>query len=419
VSGRITLEQAEAHATPRDLPRIERVTRALAAAGLDAVVCALPSNVLLLTGYWPVVGTSVAVATREGAIGLVAPEDERELAAAGWADPVVAFAPASLTELRPLARSLAPALDQVLRRLGIGRGRIGFEHGPVLEPSSYAGTNRYVAALPDLLAAGGAGRSLVPADEVLLDLRAVLTERELAGVRAACRVAEDAFRAGAGRIVPGATEREVAAAFRAALAASADAQEDARARAGGFVFCMSGPEAALADRAYARSRGRLIEPGDFVLVHCNSFVNGLWTDITRTYHPGQADRDARILLEAVLDARRAALGAIAPGVPAREVDRAARDVLAARGLGHAFHHGTGHGVGFAAIDHHARPRLHPASDEVLEAGMVFNVEPAVYLAGRAGVRQCDVVALHSNGIELLTPFHQELAELAPHLAVAH
>jgi Xaa-Pro aminopeptidase len=101
------------------------------------------------------------------------------------------------------------------------------------------------------------------------------------------------------------------------------------------------------------------------------------------------------------------------------VDRAARDVLARHGLGDAFRHGTGHGVGFAAIDHNARPRLHPASSDVLEAGMVFNLEPAVYLPGRSGVRHCDVVALHAEGPELLTPFHIDLAELAPHLAVVH
>ncbi|HET7469549.1 MAG TPA: M24 family metallopeptidase, partial [Gemmatimonadales bacterium] len=124
----------------------------------------------------------------------------------------------------------------------------------------------------------------------------------------------------------------------------------------------------------------------------------------------------RDLFEAVLAARRAALDAVAPGVRASEVDRAARDELASRGLGAAFRHGTGHGVGFAAIDHNARPRLHPRSSDVLEPGMVFNLEPAVYLDGRGGLRHCDLVAVHSEGAELLTPFHTRLEELAPRLA---
>jgi Xaa-Pro dipeptidase len=399
----------------RDTDRIERIVAALHETRLDALVCTLPSNVLLLTGYWPVVGTSVAVATREGAVGLVVPFDEEDLALAGWADVREPFQPGSLAELRPLVEVIRPALGRVLERLGVGSGRVGYERGPMLEPSSYAGTNRYGAALRDLLLDCCPGVGLFGADEILAGLRAVLTPRELDRLRIACRVAEDAFRSGAARVVPGATEREVAAIFRATLEAYADTGGDPTARAGGFVFCMSGPDAALADRAYARTRARRIQPGDLVMVHCNSFVNGLWTDITRTYHPGPVDDGARPVIEAVLAARRAALEAIAPGVLAREVDRAARDVLRQRGFGNYFRHGTGHGVGFAAIDHNARPRLHPASNDVLEAGMVFNVEPAVYLEGKGGVRQCEMVAVHRGGAELLTPFQNRLAELAPRL----
>jgi Xaa-Pro aminopeptidase len=326
------------------------------------------------------------------------------------------FTPTSLEELRPVSEVLAPSLSRIFRRLGVGRGRVGFERGPMLEPSSYAGTNRYATALRDLLPDCCPSGGLVPADDILRDLRAVLTRFELAGVRSACRVAEDAFRSGSASIVSGATEREVAAAFRATLAAYADAHGDGSARTGGFVFCMSGPNAALADRAYARTRGRRINGGDLVLVHCNSFVNGLWTDITRTYLPAPTHDGARKLFEAVLEARGAALEAIAPGVRARDIDRAARDVLRRRGVGQHFHHGTGHGVGFAAIDPDARPRLHPASDDVLQPGMVFNVAPAIYVNGRGGLRHCDLVAMHDDGVELLTPFHTRLEDLAPRLA---
>src|SRR6185295_6178091 len=140
---------------------------------------------------------------------------------------------------------------------------------------------------------------------------------------------------------------------------------------------------------------------------------GLWTDITRTYHPGPVDDGVRDLFEAVLAARAAALAAIAPGARAAAVDRAAREVLADRGLGDAFRHGTGHGVGFAAIDHDARPRIHPASEDVLQAGMVFNLEPAIYLDGWGGLRHCDLVAVTAEGVELLTPFQTGLEVLAP------
>ena len=84
----------------------------------------------------------------------------------------------------------------------------------------------------------------------------------------------------------------------------------------------------------------------------------------------------------------------APWRGAEDVDRAARDVIRRHGFGDdAFPHGTGHGVGFAAIDHTARPRLHPASDDVLQPGMVFNVEPAIYIEGYGGFRHCDMVVV--------------------------
>ena len=160
----------------------------------------------------------------------------------------------------------------------------------------------------------------------------MLTRRELSRLRLACRVAGEAFRTGAASIVPGSAEREVAAAFRAPLEAYADREGDALVRAGGFTWCMSGPDAALGYRSYARTRNRRILFGDLVMVHCNSFVDGLWTDITRTYHPGPVDDGVRDLFEAVL-AARVALAAIAPGARAAAVDRAAREVLADRGLG--------------------------------------------------------------------------------------
>jgi Xaa-Pro dipeptidase len=101
------------------------------------------------------------------------------------------------------------------------------------------------------------------------------------------------------------------------------------------------------------------------------------------------------------------------------VDGAARAAIEERGFGEGFKHPTGHGVGFAAIDHNAIPRIHPQSGDRLEPGMVFNVEPAIYIEGLGGLRHCDMVAVTENGMELLTPFHATLAELALDHTPAH
>ncbi len=203
-------------------------------------------------------------------------------------------------------------------------------------------------------------------------------------------------------------ETEAAEGFHASL--SADGEADGRA--GGFTFCMSGPHSAQAHGAYARSRSRRIGPHEFVLVHCNSYAGGYWTDVTRTYCLGEPEDRMRKMYDAVFAARAAALDALRPGVYACDVDAAARGVLRDRGFGAEFKHSTGHGVGFEAISPNALPRLHPKSNDVLQPGMVFNVEPAVYYDGYGGLRHCDLVALAEQGGEVLTPFHASPAELS-------
>jgi Xaa-Pro aminopeptidase len=93
------------------------------------------------------------------------------------------------------------------------------------------------------------------------------------------------------------------------------------------------------------------------------------------------------------------------------VDHAARSILGAQGFDKQFSHSTGHGIGFAAIAHNARPRIHPKSEEQLQPGMVFNLEPAVYIEGWGGVRHCDMVAFTESGVEVLTPFQSRVEDL--------
>lgn len=392
--------------TPTDTrpgERRDRIVQALEAAELDAVICAFPANVLLLSGYWPVIGTAVALATREGRVIVLAPEDERELAEQGWADAVHTFQPGSLAEIRTLEAALREPLGRIARDLGLGSGRLGYERGPISQTVTYSAMNIYGASTLALVGTAFHSTSPTPADEVLARLRSVKTVHEVSRLRAACEIAGTGFETGADALTNGLRETEVAARFRTPMSVRG-VGEDGVERADGFTFCMSGPNGAEAFGAYARSRARSIASGDLVLVHCNSYVDGYWTDITRTYCVGGPDERQQALYEAVFAARGAALAVIRPGAQASEVDRAARDELQARGLGQAFKHPTGHGVGFGAIDAGAAPRLHPASNDRLEPGMVFNVEPAVYFDGYGGLRHCDVVLVTESGAEVLTPF---------------
>jgi Xaa-Pro dipeptidase len=389
-----------------DAERVSRNARALDAADLDGLVCALPMHVLLATGYWPVVGASIAIVTRDGQARVIVPEDELELATRGWAV-CQGYQPGGLDALRSAYTALQQPFADALRQLGLTHGRIGYEHGPFSEPASYAAMTVWGASVAPLLAAAAPRATPVDANATLAGLRAIKTPTEIERMRAACRVAGSAFGVGAGSLRVGQPEHAVAGAVRQQLAVGVDDSE----RADGFVYCMSGPHAAAAGGAYARSRARRVGRGETILVHCNSYVGGYWTDITRTYCLGAPDARLRGWFEAVLAARAAALAIVRPGARAADVDRAARDVLTARGGEATFPHGAGHGVGFEAIVQTAQPRQHPRSDDVLAPGMVCNVEPALYLDGVGGLRHCDMLAVTETGYELLTPFQAELDDL--------
>jgi Xaa-Pro aminopeptidase len=394
---------------PRDLTRIDWIQNTLREENLDALVCSLPANVLLLTGYWPVVGTSIAIVFRDLPTILIIPEDESNLVNQGWAEEVWTFHPGSLDNLDSVEKTVRGTFSMAVQAVSAHCKRVGFENGGMVEPASYAAMHLYGPDILTLLGEMFPDAALVPASESLGRLCSVKTPAEIARIREAGRIASAAFQAGLSHIEAGMIERCVAESFHSKLCEGKPIPP--AARIGGFTWCMSGPNSANASGAYACSTERILAPGDLVLIHCNSYVDGYWTDITRTYCLSPRDERSRTMAKAVLAARTAALETIRPGIPGSAVDAAARNVLRDYGWEEEFKHSTGHGVGFGAISAQARPRLHPKSDDVLKAGMVFNVEPALYFKGYGGFRQCDMVALTENGAEVLTPFHDSIAEL--------
>ncbi|HUK36996.1 MAG TPA: Xaa-Pro peptidase family protein [Vicinamibacterales bacterium] len=389
----------------RDSERVARIQRALDASRLDAFVLTLPSNVRLASGYWPVIGNTIAIATRDGVIGLLAPEDEVHLAGNSWADFVQMFSTGSLDAVTDPVDAVKPHVGELASTAGVrARARVGYE-GASFDPSAYASGFAYGASLPALLSSALPQAEILEVTETIDQLRSTLTEHELIDLRTACRVACTAFECTAARLRPGMREYEVAQMLRTHL------REPAHPRADGYVYCMSGVNASRAYASFQETTDRAIREGDTVLVHCNSCCGGLWTDVTRTFVVGRPSREVKSRLDAIFSARHDALDAIAAGVRASTVDGAARNAMARAGFESEFRHSTGHGVGFAAINHNARPRLHPHSSDVLETGMVCNIEPAAYVPDAFGIRHCDMVAVGAHGPELLTPFHTSVQDL--------
>jgi Xaa-Pro aminopeptidase len=212
-------------------------------------------------------------------------------------------------------------------------------------------------------------------------------------------VAEAAFRA----VREGVSERRVAGAIEAAL-------RDAGYERPAFdTIVASGPNAAL---PHHRPGDRLLARGDLVVLDFGGVLDGYCCDLTRTVSVGPAAPEARRVHGAVREAQQAALDALRPGVPAWDVDGAARAVLDRHGLGEAFGHGTGHGLG---LDIHEDPRLSrrrpDAAPVPLEPGIVCTIEPGAYLAGWGGVRIEDDVLVTETGCEVLTSVPRDLLEI--------
>ncbi|MGA9882988.1 MAG: Xaa-Pro peptidase family protein [Candidatus Acidiferrales bacterium] len=403
--------QSSSRETAKDLERKRRIQKDLRQAGFAAVVCALPSNVLLHSGYWPVVGASIAIVICDGPTILLVPKDEEELAQAGFADAIETFIPDKLNEAKTISDAIKPRLADLFRRQKLRGEAVGVECDESSEAASYLAIHLYGDNLPRMVADLFPKSRLVSINEWAANAKCVKTPIEIDKIRQACGIAKNAFEIASAKLHPGIREPEAAALFRGPLS-DMETFPSSVQRCDGFAFCMSGPNSATACAAYARTRQRMLEPADLVMIHCNSYVDGFWTDITRTYTLASPTERQTRMRAAVLEARKSALAAIKPGVRAADVDSAARQVLCDFGLGEYIKHGTGHGVGFTPMSAYGFPRLQVDSPDVLQEGMVFNVEPAVYIEEHGGMRHCDMVAVTGSGHEVLTDFQSDPASLA-------
>lgn len=385
-----------------DPERHSRVIALLREERLDALICAAPTQVLLLTGYWLVIGSSIAIFTMEGEVRVLLPEDEHEIAAHSSNAILTDFKPKQLHIVKTPKEAIEKTLAHLCRKLSITQARVGMELEPDLQPVSYAVTACYRSTLHDLLHEESPKLTIVAGDSQLEKLKASKTAVELERMQANAKAAEAGFKASPDSIHQGLREADIASARQSAFER---AQIDARMqRSYGFFYCMSGPNSASAAAAYAHTRQRTVEINDLVMIHANTCGDGYWTDITRTWTAGEPTDKQIHMHEAIMEARQAALDSIHPGKHAKEVDQAARSVLDKPGYGKEFKHALGHRVGFAAANAKGRPRIHPASPDVLESGITFNVEPAICFEGYGGMRHCDVVAVTANGVQVLTEF---------------
>jgi len=389
-----------------DRERLARVQTALGKAGIDALVCRLPENLVLLAGYWPVIGRSAVVVPLEGAPVLLAPGMEEDALRQATVTDVRTFQVWHLSDPAP-DDVLCTLLRQVASDLRLHGKRIGIEAGfedlaptqKILEPWAPASLSREI--LTDAF-----GDHLIDATRLLVELRARKTALEIGRIRTAAEIAVFGLEAFAEAVRPGRREIDIAASVEHAVAGRGTGHSGTRhARAQALVF--SGEDRLTAySWGFAPTSTRLVEDGDLVMLELSVVADGYYADLTRVRAAGRVGSNVREAYQAVREAQAEAVRAVRPGVAWSTVDAAARDVLRARGYGDAFIHHTGHGVGFRY--HEPIPFLHPQAQGVLEEGMVLTVEPGVYGPGIGGIRIEDNVAVGPAGALMLTECSRDL-----------
>jgi len=386
--------------------RAARIVDVLSREGYRAVVCRLPEHVVMLTGYQPVLGNSFCVASlnqkEELEIRLLVPGDEANLVRPGTATTIKTFSEETLDYISTTIPSVRQPLTELLEEAGLrGRMLVGFEGGRSPVATTYTQIGIPGDNTLNLL------REILPeahwrdATDALEELASVKTQAELVKIRQAEEVARQGFLAAHDAVRVGASEADVhGATYAALLRAGYGAQGVERVLA--HVHVMAGTRAALAYQAFNLTSGKTIEPGDTVSVQMEVSLDGYWAELTRPFFAEEADDTWRRAHAACVAAQDAAMQVIRAGISGHDADAAARDVMRSAGFGDAFKHGLGHGFGFQAINHAAAPILHPASQQVLRANMVHNMEPAVYLDGKGGIRLNDNVLVNIDGGEVIS-----------------
>ena len=272
--------------------------------------------------------------------------------------------------------------------LGLAGKRIGLEplHMRVLEFAKVQ------------LIAGGT--ECPNATRVVGQLRVCKQADEVAAMRRAVKVAQEALEATISSIQAGVTEKEIAAELVVQLLRHGSQSEMPFA-----PIVSSGSNSA---NPHAVPSERKLCPGDLLVVDWGATVDGYVSDLTRTFAVGEVEEEYRKIHQIVLEANAAGRAAAQPGASCSQVDHATRTVIEKAGYGQYFTHRTGHGIGMEA---HEDPYIRGDNMELLEPGMAFTVEPGIYLPGRNGVRIEDNMVITENGAECLSDMPRDILTL--------
>ncbi len=355
--------------------RLEKLRESLTTEGLDAILITQPENRRYLSGFTGSAGV------------LLISQDEAILATDfRYFEQVEKQAPEF--RLAKITDKFETLLTDLIQQ--VGAQSVGFE-------SAHVTVDQHQRWLE--VAEGDASAAqfeLAPTTALVEKIRAVKDEGELAKIKKAIAVADEALAHVADFIEPGMTEAEVAWELEVFM------RTHGAEKLAFDLIVGSGPNGAM---PHATVSERVIRAGEPIVMDMGARIDGYNSDLTRTVCAGRPDDKFREIHAIVLEAQLAAERNIRPGMQGKEADAIARQVIEEAGYGGHFGHGLGHGVGLAV---HEKPSVGRLSEDVLQPGMVFTVEPGIYLPDWGGVRIEDIVVMRDDGVEVLTQARKEL-----------
>jgi Xaa-Pro dipeptidase len=379
---------------------------AMEAAQIDALVLRLPENVLLLSGFWPMIGAAFLVFPLNGDSVCIIPDCYRDEALCALRSVQPIFFPYGLAD--------SPFPKDAVRRLasnlsgGSAWQRIGYEADfEAIAPSWNSAESLIPAAgTVSLLHSSFPSAELVDASDLLKRERRTKTDYEISRLEIASEISAIGLEAFQKAVDVGKTGVELAAEVeREVMVRGTGYRGASRVRAYAQVT-VGAKETSLGYRPNVISTTRPLQRGEIALLELGLVADGYWADRTRVRVAGIPSETQKTCFAAVVQAQEAAIAAIKPGIAASVIDNAARSAIRSAGYGSFFPHITGHGLGFGY--HESSPILGPQSQDVLEVGMLTSVEPGIYDKSFGGMRVEDDVLVTATGAKVLGPYLKSL-----------
>jgi Xaa-Pro dipeptidase len=358
--------------------RIEQLEQSMNEKGWDSLLVTDPKHVYYLTGF--------ASDPHERFLGLLLVRGEEPTLIVPALDAEAANAASTVKNI--VTHSDTDNPYALLQRLFKGSiGTLGIEK------------EQLTVARYEELSAAVSAKQYADIGPLLRGMRVNKSPEEIKRMKHAMELIEEVLRQGLKSVKTGVTEIEIVAELEYLM-------KKLGAQGPSFeTMVLSGPKTAL---PHGTPGDRKIQHGDLLMFDMGVYADGYASDITRTFAVGDISPELKKIYNAVLEANLQGIQAIKPGVTLASVDKAARDAIENAGYGPYFLHRLGHGLG---MDVHEYPSVHGNNADLVQPGMVFTVEPGVYVAGLGGVRIEDDIFVTDNGVEVLTSYPKELTIL--------